>query len=571
MALGSISSLGLGSGLELQQMLDNLRAVDEVPITTKKNKVTDLEARLSELNVVNSKLITMKSHALSLSLSSNFLERSVSVSNENVLGATALAGTTATSHSLEVTRLATKSSWQSTGVSGSDASVYVPTAQESTAGFADTGTTAVVAANDTMILSFGSGDSKEFIHVDLTAGMTLDQVVTAINTDDENDDGGGGTLVTAETFLGTDGKNYLRVKSTAAGTGEANRVMVTASPTELSMAAPEKTFEYHLGTDGDSISISVAADTTLAELAELINDDTDNPGVTASVINDGSGTNSYRMVLMADATGEDNRISVDSQLSDLSLSELQGADGASLNAQIVADGITYQRQKNSGIDDVVQGLSLELKGVGTSSVTITADTEAVKLDITAMVEAFTALIEEINANNTYDEDTDEWGTLALTSVPGLKSQVTSWMGSIVNTGGSITSLFDLGLSFERDGTITLDEEALTSALSSNFDDVMKFFAGDEDAEITGFATSLNNKLRDATTSSGSLISAEEDAAQSQIDRLNDDIEKSTERLDHRYESLTKRFVELDTYMSRMQSQASYIGSLIDGLAASKSK
>ena len=35
MALGSISSLGVGSGFELQQMLDDLRAVDETSINIK--------------------------------------------------------------------------------------------------------------------------------------------------------------------------------------------------------------------------------------------------------------------------------------------------------------------------------------------------------------------------------------------------------------------------------------------------------------------------------------------------------------------------------------------------------
>lgn len=571
MAEGSISSLGLGSGLDLQGMIDKLRAVDEVAITLKKNKVTDLQARLSEFSVVESKLLTMKSHALSLSLSSNFLARSVSSSNESALTATALPGSTVTSHVLEVTRLATKSSWQSTGVSGSDSSVYVPTTQESTTGFADTGTTAVVSADNTMILSFGTGESKKYIHVDLTSGMTLDQVVSAVNTDDENVDGSGGTIVTAETFVGSDGKNYLRLQSTAGETGEANRVMVTAAPTGLSFTAPEKTFQYHIGTTGDPVSVTVAADTTLTQLAALINDDANNPGITASVIDDGSGANSYRLVLVASETGEDSRISIDAQLGDLALGELQGAGGASLNAQITADGITYQRRSNNAINDIIQGLTLDLKGVGTSTITVAADTESVKSDITGLIDAFKELVAEINANNTYDQDTGEWGTLALTSVPGLKQQVTSWMSGTVNTGGSITSLFDLGMSLERDGSISLDESALSLALSSNFEGVMKLFVGDEEAGVTGLATSLNDRLRNATTSSGSIIGTEKDGAQSQIDRLNDDIEKSTERLDNRYESLTKRFVELDTYMSKMQSQANYISSLVDSINASKSK
>lgn len=569
MKLGSISSLGLGSGLDLQGILDKLRAADETTVTVKKNKVTELETRLSEFNAVNSKLLSMKSHALSLSLSSNFLNRSAAVSNESVLSATALAGAKETTHSIEVTGLATKSSWQSTGVTGSDASIYVPTSQESTTGFADTDTTSVISTNETMTLTLGSGETLQTISVDLTAGMTLDQVVDAINTDNGN--GGAATYVTAETFVGSDGNNYLRISSTAGGTGEANRVMVTDAPSDLSFAAPEKIFEYHLGSAGDSVSISVAADTTLADLVDLINDDEENPGITASVIDDGSGTDSYRLVLVADITGEDSRISMDTQLDDLTLSELQGADGASLNARMTIDGVAYQRQTNDGIDDVVQGVTLNLKGVGSSNISVSADTESIQSDITGLIEDFNSLLEEIDANNTYDEETGEWGSLSLTSVPGLKQQVTSWMSSIVDTGGSVKSFFDLGMSIERDGSISMDESVLASALSSNFEDVTKFFVGDEDTGITGIATSLNEQLRDATSSSGSIISAEKSTTQSEIDRLNEDIEKMTERLDLRYENMAQRFVELDLYMSKMQSQADYLTSLIDSFNNSKNE
>ena len=53
MAIGSISSLGIGSGLELQNILDQLREVDkDQRVTPLQNDVVDLEVQLEEFTVV---------------------------------------------------------------------------------------------------------------------------------------------------------------------------------------------------------------------------------------------------------------------------------------------------------------------------------------------------------------------------------------------------------------------------------------------------------------------------------------------------------------------------------------
>ncbi len=73
MATGTITSLGIGSSLDLQGILDSLRKADETSITRKQQNKTDLEATKNEFNTINAKLLSMKSSALSLSLGSNFL------------------------------------------------------------------------------------------------------------------------------------------------------------------------------------------------------------------------------------------------------------------------------------------------------------------------------------------------------------------------------------------------------------------------------------------------------------------------------------------------------------------
>ena len=62
--------------------------------------------------------------------------------------------------------------------------------------------------------------------------------------------------------------------------------------------------------NGQSTTITVASGTTLSELENLINNDAQNPGVTATIINDGSGlSNAYHLVLNGNKSGAAYQIS----------------------------------------------------------------------------------------------------------------------------------------------------------------------------------------------------------------------------------------------------------------------
>ena len=126
------------------------------------------------------------------------------------------------------------------------------------------------------------------------------------------------------------------------------------------------------------------------------------------------------------------------------------------------------------------------------------------------------------------------------------------------------------LEFDEDGLITIDEEVLAAAIAAAPDSVSAFFLGDEDAEITGFADTVNAYLRVVTSGTGQ-VEAEKTAAQTRIDDLELTIEAETERLDKRYEILTRQFVELDRYMSQMKSMGDYLTSQFDSLGSMLSK
>ncbi len=540
-SLGSLTSLGVGSGFELQQMLDDFREIDEKPIDAMKDEITVIKERLTKYDEVKAKLIAVKSHALTLSLESNFMERTVTSSDEEVATATVLPGSTVTSSSIEVLRLATKSSWQTAGVASVDTSTYIPTVQESTTGFSSADSSKVLDKDEIMAITYGTGDTIRTISMGLSQGSTLEDIVDAINSDSSNQNGTGGTYVNASIFQGEDELFYLRIAATVEGSTEANRVMVMVQPEDFQFQAPAGKFTYTLG-GGDAVVVSVEAD-------------------------NGSGENPYRLVLMSNQTGEDSRISI----SGMQMTEVQGAEGASLNAEISVDGVLYQRQVNTEIDDIIQGVKLTLEGVGEVNVATSADDELIRTEIIALIETYNEAIQEIRNHSGYDSETEEWGLLATSySIKGLPAELNSMMSKMIETNTGIQSLFDLGMEINQDGTITIDEETLSTAIAANREELAGFFVTNEDTGRLGLGDILNEKLRNLTSSTG-LVQTETDFSNNELSQLEEDIEDATARLDKRYEILSRQFVELDKYIGRMNAQADYLTNMFSSFESSGNK
>jgi flagellar hook-associated protein 2 len=455
-SLGTISGLGVGSKLDLQGTLDKLRQVDNAAVTALQAKETKAKAQLVAFDDVNTKFLAVKTHALRLSLESNFLTKKISGTSDSVVSATVALGIADATHDLEVGRLATKSSFQSIGVG------------------------------------------------------TADTAVTASDT----------------------------------------------------------TFAYRLGVNGPTISMAINANTTLTQLADVINNAPDNPGVTAAVVNSGTGVVPFRLVLTANKTGENNRISIATPLSELSFTELQGAEGASLNASLKVDGVTYERQSNSGITDVLQGVTLHLKGTDSTTLQITSDTSDIEDSVKGLVNAFQDAIQDLKTKTAYDNQPEQSGLLATSSVlRGLAGELSQLLGTRINTGGTITSLFDLGLEFTRDGSLTLNEDTLTAALANDPDEVKTLFAGKPG--VTGLGTLLTDKLNTITQPSSGAIATEKQATQAQLDRLGTSIASTKARLDRRYDTLARQFAALDTYAAKLQQQGDFLSNIITSLNHTK--
>ncbi|NOX25339.1 MAG: flagellar filament capping protein FliD [Deltaproteobacteria bacterium] len=459
---GSISTLGVGSGLKLQNILDQLKAVDKQPIDRKNTEITGLNTQINEFTTINNKLLTMKSSALDLYMSGTYLGRTVASSDTTVVSATVLDGAAAKTYSVQTTNLAKQSLFMSSS------------------GFA----------------------TKDSSVATVAGSMTIE-----------------------------------------------------------------------LGNSTTNFQVNVAANSTLSQLVDSINNDTTNPGVTASIINDGlNATTPYKLVLKSNGLGENNRIQILQQLPGASLTEDSSQTAAnSLNSQFTVDGVSYQRQSNS-VDDVVDGVTLTLKSAGSASITVSADNAGLQDKITSLVTSYNDVVQEIGSKTSYDQNTKKFGILAHTTMRDLPTDLESLMTSSnsADSTGTIKNLFDLGMAFNRDGTITIDSATLSTAISTNSDKVKSFFLGDSTKGIVGFADKVNSRLRTMTGNAG-VIAGEKTAAQSRIGSLQDQISSDTARLNKKYALLTKQFVALDTFMSQETSLSDFLTGQFNSINGTSTK
>ena len=559
---GAITSLGLGSGLDLQDILEQLKEVETAPITAKKNQKTELQAKVDAYNSLNVKLFSMKSNALSLSLESNFLKSTVSVSDEDILTATANDGIVESSHSIEVTQKAQYNSWQTAGVSSASSIIY-----EAPETGISSETASVTTEAGTMAILYGSLGSQQEINVNLDSGMSLAEIAEAVNASETNQNTDGEQLVTATVEKNGD-EYYIRL----AATSDENTVDSQVSIEGFDYVQADTTISIGVAGTEDPMYLRIAPGTTYQEMADSINAASDNPGVTAAIVDTGASENAFRLTLTSKSTGESHRISIQN----LPMTEVTGADEASLNAVFKVNGIEYQRQSNDAITDVISGVTLNLKKTGENSIGVQRNLESVQESIISFVKGFNELIAEIKGSSTEsDSETDDTETDGTENpladsydVKDLLSKLQDLMTTNIDTGSEYTSLVDLGLEVNKDGTLTLDETVLEQAIASNPEAVQALFIGNSDEGITGLGDLIDDGIMVMVSSQG-IVSTEIDEAETRMEKLDKDILAATERMDKRYQIMTAQFIKLDTYISQLNNESSFMKSMIDSFNSSK--
>jgi len=227
------------------------------------------------------------------------------------------------------------------------------------------------------------------------------------------------------------------------------------------------------GTEHDIVIGS--GEDTLEGLRNAINDA--DIGVTATVVNQGSGSTPYKLVVTADDTGSANAISFSDDQGGAGLAATLSFTNLTAASDAVAsvNGLSITRSTNT-IDDVVPGITLNLLNTGTSTVTTTSDADGIKEKIKTYVGVHSDLMSFINAEIQVSELTDRAGVFnGESTVRNIKNQILSQYGLSGFPGGTFGTLGEVGISVAKDGTLTFDEAKFDAAAESDLAGLTSLF------------------------------------------------------------------------------------------------
>jgi flagellar hook-associated protein 2 len=240
------------------------------------------------------------------------------------------------------------------------------------------------------------------------------------------------------------------------------------------------------GTGSKTVSIG-AENNSLAGIRDAIN--AAKIGVTASIVNDG-GASPYRLVLTETSTGKTNsmKISVsgDAALGTLLSHDPAGAPAAQAFSETVAaqnadfklDGIAVSKSSNT-ITDAIPGVTLTLTKTNTGSpttVSIARDSTGVTGAVGQFVFAYNQINQTLRDLSSYNPTTRQAGILnGDATVRSIQSQLRSVLNSPLG-GSAYSSLSEIGVTMQKDGTLAVDNAKLQKAVESNLGDIASMFA-----------------------------------------------------------------------------------------------
>lgn len=479
--MSTVSSLGVGSNLDLSGLLDKLAAAESAPLVALQKQQVSYTAKLSAYGTLQSVLSNFQAAATKLSSATLFQGATAASSAPDVLGASADATAVAGSYAVSITQLAQAQSLVSSGVAS---------------------TTSAIGAGGATTVTVGFGSIT-------------------------------GTL---NTTTGT-----YNAGATFAADAARPAVVLTINSTN----------------------------NTLAGIRDAVNKTT-GIGVTASIVNDGT-TN--RLVLTSTTTGQKSsmRISVsgDAALGTLLANDPAGTQNfrqtaTATDAALTVSGIAVTSATNTVVASV-QGVTMTLAKIGSSTLTVSRDTASVESAVGAFVTAYNSLQSTASQLSMYNVANKSGAALVGDST--LRS-IQTGIRSALNTpqAGTLKVLSSVGVSFQKDGTIAFDAAKLRSAFASNRDDVVALFAGTggntgygtQMAALVGTFIGTDGKLSNATAGvKATLKSLDTRYATTQV---------SVEAKVARYRA---QFTQLDMMMSKMNATTSYLTSQFNAMNPSK--
>ncbi len=504
----SATSTGLGSGINVSSMVTGLVAAASGPQTAHYTTQTNnTNADLTALGTLKNALYTFQTSVQTLQNLSTFQANTATSSNNSAFTATADGTAIPNSYQVSVKQLAAAAQMSS--------SFYTNTSSLVGAGSLslNLGTTsvsgAIVSATATTFKSTDMGINGYAIPAIASPPST--------NTPEQNVIAAINAMTSTTGVAAVDNGSGAIALSNTPSTNTAS-IGITGNPATV-LAATGLTTGTTTATH-QPFTVNTDATTTLAGLVTAINNASDNPGITASIINVDAGA---QLILTSNSMGAASTIGLQATASSGSnlgsLNTLTTVQSAS-NAIITFNGQQVTRQSNS-FSDVIPGVTLSLTGLSTvttpavaatgstaatpavyaqASLAIAANPATATSNVNSFMTAYNSLVATMGNLTQYTGGTSQAAPLfGDPMMMGIKHQILNALNASVSGIAGFSNLAEIGVSSDHRGALSLYSVVFNQAMAANSTGVANLFTS-----TTGISAQFNAVLNNQVGMTGSI-------------------------------------------------------------------
>ncbi len=349
------------------------------------------------------------------------------------------------------------------------------------------------------------------------------------------------------------GDYTLNVSSIGSQTNAVSQAGLT-TVTDPSSQNIDSSSKYTLTVNGSTYTITDASG-TLNGLAQAITNSS--ADVQATVVNVGSSSSpDYRLSVQSLAYAPDTI-----QLSDGTNNLLTTlSTGANVTYQVNGQPSTPINSSSRNVT-LSPGLSAQLLATGTIDVNVAQSATGVANALSAFATAYNSLIAELNQNRGQNG-----GALAGQSVVYALQDALQSLANFSTGSGSITSLSDLGLSFDDSGNLDFDASTLQQTASTAGGDLLNFIGTSNSG---GFLQAANNLVTSVTDSSTGILSQATQESTTQLSTLATKISDDQNQVTQLQQSLTTQMANADAAISSLEQQLTEVTDLFSTMQANE--
>jgi flagellar hook-associated protein 2 len=310
---------------------------------------------------------------------------------------------------------------------------------------------------------------------------------------------------------------------------------------------------------------------SLAGIAKLINGDTE-LGMRATVVNDGKGEDEpWRLMISMAETGDDNKAEfpylylVDGEV-DLYFDQERPAQ----DAKVKLDGFEIEVPSNK-ITELIPGVTIDLKKakIGEEiNIEIKEDVQKIGGKINDLIENINKVLTFIKEQNTLDEKTDTSRTLGGdSSLMTLESRLRSAVFHTVQTHAGPLRMGDLGVTYQRDGKLKLDQAKFEAMLAKDYKAVSQTLTGvytPGGGKVDGFIDVLDETAKGLLSNPSGVLSSRKNGLQSSINQIDRQIANRQRMITQKEEILKAKFARLEETISRIKGQGAGLAGITQG-------